>query len=127
MTLTQAGSRADAIREAQVAIACLFLDTELDKADLSALARVLKGTGLPPSELQRIYETQVAPACWRNLWRLPGGVWGGFDDAWLMDAIQRHGLPAGARKSLFQRLRIRLWTAGTRQEWARVLQLCAAA
>lgn len=73
MSLTEVEQRAAAIREAQVAISCLFLDTELAKGDLAALARVLKSTGLPPAELQRIYETEVAPACWRNLWAVPGG------------------------------------------------------
>lgn len=117
--------RAAAIREAQVAISCLFLDTELRKADLGALARVLKATGLSEAELQRIYETEVAPACWRNLWALPGGVWEGFDEEWLMHAIQRYRLQAMPRRSLFLRLRIRFWTARTRKEWAQVMRMCA--
>ena len=124
MSLNEVEQRAAAIREAQVAISCLFLDTELAKGDLAALARVLKSTGLPPTELQRIYETEVAPACWRNLWAVPGGVWDGFEEEWLMSAIERHRLRTPPPRSLFQRLRIRLWTVRTREEWARVMQIC---
>ncbi len=125
MSLNEVEQRSAAIREAQVAISCLFLDTELAKGDLAALARVLKSTGLPPAELQRIYETEVAPACWRNLWAVPGGVWDGFEEEWLMSAIERHRLRGAPPRSFFQRLRIRLWTARTREEWARVMQICA--
>jgi hypothetical protein len=126
MSLHEVEPRAAAIREAQVAISCLFLDTELAKGDLAALAKVLKSTGLPPAELQRIYETEVAPACWRNLW-VPAGVWDGFEEEWLMSAIERHRLPASPPRSFFQRLRIRFWTARTRDEWARVMQMCTGA
>ncbi|WAC75382.1 hypothetical protein OU995_12055 [Roseateles sp. SL47] len=109
-------------RAAQLAIARLFLDTELDDLDLKAIANDLRATGLQPSDLQRIYETQVAPACWRNLRAVPGGAWAGFDEAALTDAINRHRVTESQAGGFLQRLRMRRWTADTRDQWTRVLQ-----
>lgn len=104
------------------ALAQLFLDTELDDADITAIARELRLTGFSAAELQRIYEEEVAPICWRNLTVLPGGVWGGFNDDWLIASIQRRLDRQGARPMhpTARKLCIRWWTRATRQDWLRV-------
>ncbi|WP_143074191.1 hypothetical protein [Roseateles sp. YR242] len=117
--MSRMGHPAD--RAAQLVISRLFLDTELDDLDLKAIARDLRATGLSRSELQRIYETEVAPACWRNLRAFPGGAWAGFDEAALMDAIERHRISTPSASGFFRRLQVRRWTADTRDQWERVL------
>jgi hypothetical protein len=107
------------------ALSELFLDTSHDDADIAAIARRLRATGLALSEIERIYEEEVAPACWRNLRAVPGGAWAGFDQAWLFDAVCRE---ASAARPLhawtpIRRWRIRRWTAWTREDWGRVRRL----
>lgn len=111
----------EAHRSARLAISQLFLDTELDELDLKSIARELTETGLPVEELQRIYETEVAPACWRNLRALPGGVWTGFDRQSLGEAIRQHRIQ-NSIPTLWQRWSVRRWTASTRDDWSRVLK-----
>ncbi|WP_431287242.1 DUF7079 family protein [Roseateles chitinivorans] len=111
----------EAHRSARLAISQLFLDTELDELDLKSIARELLATGLPVDELQRIYETEVAPACWRNLRALPGGAWTGFDGRSLDEAIRQHRI-RNSIPTLWQRWSIRRWTASTRDDWSRVLK-----
>ena len=111
----------EAHRSARQAISQLFLDTELDELDLKSIARELAATGLPVEELQRIYEAEVAPACWRNLRALPGGVWTGFDGQSLDEAIRQHRI-RNSILTLWQRWSIRRWTASTRDDWSRVMK-----
>jgi hypothetical protein len=107
------------------ALSELFLDTELDGADIASIARRLRATGLSASEITYAYEHEVAPVCWRNLEAAPGGASAGFQLDWLVDAIERHrsGRSALAQLPLIQHLRVRRWTASTRADWERVRQL----
>ena len=109
------------------ALSELFLDTELDDADISAIARRLDATGFSVPELERIYEQEVAPVCWRNLRALPGGAWSGFEKKWLVEAIQRQRGSRGVLDRLpgVSRLRLRRLTALSRVDWERVKQLLA--
>lgn len=109
-------------RTAWLALANLFLDTELDERDLAQIARELRGSGLSIDVLERAYAQEVAPACWRNLEAVPGGVWTGFEPDALVEAIQRQRLRTDA-PSWWQRWRMRRWTASTRADWLRVKQL----
>lgn len=109
-------------RSARLAISQLFLDTDLDEFDLKSIARELLATGLPVDVLQRIYETEVAPACWRNLSAAPGGVWTAFDGEALSAEIERSRIPASSLNVL-QRWRVSRWTAATRFHWIQVCQL----
>lgn len=109
-------------RSARLAISQLFLDTELDELDLKSIARELTATGLPVEELQWIYETEVAPACWRNLRALPGGAWSGFDERSLTTAINQHRIKA-SNLNFWHRLLVRRWTSDTSQQWRQVLAL----
>jgi hypothetical protein len=107
------------------ALSDLFLDTAHDDASLAAIARQLRATGLQVNEVERIYEEEVAPVCWRNLLSIPGGVWSGFQREWLVDNIQRHiSRPKPLHHwSIVQRLRAKRWTAMTREDWLRVRRL----
>ncbi|OWQ48861.1 hypothetical protein CDL60_02940 [Roseateles noduli] len=96
----------EAHRSARLAISQLFLDTERDELDLKSIARELLASGLPVDELQRIHDTEVAPACWRNLRALPGGVWTGFDAQSLHEAIRQHWV-RNSIPTLWQRWSIR--------------------
>ena len=112
-------------REAWLALSELFLDTALDAADIAAIARRLRATGLPAGALQQLYQHEVAPVCWRNLQAVPGGAWAGFEPAWLVNAVQQHL----ARPPLLhawkplQHWRVTRWTARTRDDWLRVKAL----
>ncbi|UXH80618.1 hypothetical protein N4261_12380 [Roseateles amylovorans] len=100
----------------------MFLDTELDDDDITAIARELRLTGFGAAELQRVYEEEVAPVCWRNLTVLPGGAWAAFDDEWLITSIQGRldRLQSRPMHPTARKLRIRWWTRSTRKDWLRV-------
>jgi hypothetical protein len=104
------------------ALSDLFLDTDLTDQDIDFIVRRLKSTGFSTSELERIYEEEVAPVCWRNLTNLPGGIWMGFDRDWLVGAITSRLSMQDVRRraGLLQRLRKKLWTAQSRRDWDRV-------
>lgn len=109
------------------ALSDLFLDTELGDAEIAAIARELRTTGFSVDELERIYQEEVAPVCWRNLVAVPGGVWTGFQKDWLVDAIQRHlSKPSPVHSlPLVRRLCIKRWTALSRADWELVKQRLA--
>jgi len=109
------------------ALSELFLDTELTGHGVSSIVRQLRSTGFSVQELERIYEEEVAPVCWRNL-QVPAGVWTGFDPAWLAQAIQSRQRSASVldRLSWWKRWRIKRWTSLSRVEWERVRRLLTA-
>jgi hypothetical protein len=107
------------------ALSDLFLDTDLDERDIASIARTLRATGIQNDELERIYEQEVAPVCWRNARAIPGGVWSGFEGNELAASIARH---LDERKpwdnwSIVKRWQIKRWTALTRKDWQRVRRL----
>jgi hypothetical protein len=107
------------------ALSELFLDTAMDDRDIALIANRLRETGIPVGELEYIYEQEVAPACWRNLTAVPGGVWTGFDDQWLTAVIQQTQRRQSWWNRWFwvKRLSIKRWTALTREEWNCVRKL----
>ncbi|WKB56186.1 DUF7079 family protein [Eleftheria terrae] len=106
-------------KEAWLALADLFLDTTVDERAIARIASQLRRTGLPLDELERLYEREVAPACWRNLATVPGGEWLGFDAESLVRTIEQKRLHA-PDLSWWDRWRISRWTASTRDDWLRV-------
>lgn len=110
------------------ALSDLFLDTGLDEAAIAAIARQLRGTGFSLQALERIYEDEVAPACWRNLTVLPGGEWSGFSPDWLAQAIQRERRRGAwlGRLPWLRRRQVSRWTRDTRADWERVKRHLAA-
>lgn len=112
---------------AWLALSDLFLDTDLDEADIASIAARLRATGIGVEELERIYVEEVAPVCWRNLRTLPGGAWSGFEPSALRGAIEAHlqHPPLLHRWDTLHRLRTARWTADTRADWGRVRRLLA--
>ncbi|NTV95285.1 MAG: hypothetical protein HGA75_07675 [Thiobacillus sp.] len=107
---------------AWAALSNLFLDTDLDDRDIEAIARELRATGYPASELERIYEQEVAPVCWRNLGAVPGGVWTGFDRDWLAGEVRKHLQHPGIWNAVWpiRTWQIGVWTRLSRPDWNRV-------
>lgn len=108
--------------DAWQALSDLFLDTTLDDADIASIARRLHQTGIAVADLERIYEDEVAPVCWRNLTAVPGGEWVGFSRDWLVARIGAHLAThrAGHRHSWLRRWRASRHTASSRADWNRL-------
>jgi hypothetical protein len=60
----------------------LWLDTELEEADLYRIAGVMKRSGYSVLQLREIYLFEVAPVVFPNLLTV-AGEWAGFDEEWL--------------------------------------------
>lgn len=108
-------------RDVWLALAELWLDTELDDLRLAWIASVLRDSGLPLAELETIFHDEVAPVVWLNHW-VTAGVWDGFDPDWLIERCRRN-----QQRGRWHRLRCRLlrrpMTYGCRAEWQRLLEL----
>jgi len=108
------------------ALSELFLEPASDDADIAVIARQLSATGIALPELERIYEDEVAPVCWRNLRAPAGAAWSAFDRSWLVTEIERRrSLSMLDRVPFLHRLRIRRWTRDSREDWLRVQRLLA--
>ncbi|OBY60990.1 hypothetical protein [Pseudomonas sp. AU12215] len=103
-----------------LALSELWLDTELDEADLATIASTLAISGYPPEELEAIYRLEVAPVVWSNSW-VTAGVWDGFDPDWLFEGCRRN---QKRRYSLWHRGRCRLlrkaMTAAVEEDWRKI-------
>lgn len=66
-------------RPVWAAMSELFLDTELEPADLEHIAAVLRVSGYGAPELREILRREVAPAFGPNLLGV-AGVWAGWDE-----------------------------------------------
>jgi len=64
----------------------LFLDTELEPAQLEEIATILAASGYTPAELDDILFTEVYPICSPNL-NPVAGEWRGFSLDWLEEQI----------------------------------------
>ncbi len=73
----------------------LFLDTWLDAADVSRIARTLVSSPYSLEELDEILRSEVYPACGSNALSI-AGEWAGFDPEWLESRILRG--PSRARR-----------------------------
>ncbi|WP_420594363.1 DUF7079 family protein [Deinococcus sp.] len=106
-------SPAELVRRRPVwaALSELFLDTELDEADMHWLARTLRESGYPLAELEHILRTEVAPIVGGNLLSVVG-VWSGFDLDWLERQILSLRGTGGLISNLYCRL--------IRDDWQRV-------
>jgi hypothetical protein len=73
-------------RPVWTALADLFLDTELQEADLRYIARVLVASGYTYVEVDEILYSEVFPVCIPNM-RSVAGEWARFDTDWLQGRI----------------------------------------
>jgi hypothetical protein len=86
---------ADARRPVWIAMADLFLDTDV-RIWYAHMARVLADSPFSLPELRQILDNEVTPALQGNLLDI-AGEWAGFDNEWVVGEI-RHGL--GQRHAL---------------------------
>ena len=69
-----------------IALAELYLDTELDEDQLRRIARVFAASGYIWAEIKQINYDDVAPALWFNVQDI-AGEWAGWDEEWLRERI----------------------------------------
>jgi hypothetical protein len=79
------------------ALSELFLDTELEDADLDRIAAVLAASPYSEDKLEEILRYEVTPVLKSNL-RRGAGAWTGFDSDWLCEKIT----PRIEKKPLFR-------------------------
>jgi hypothetical protein len=108
-------------RAVWIALADLFLDTDTTSS-IPVAARACVDAGYSASEARIIWRHEVTPALWPNIWSV-AGEWAGWDEAWLVDRIERQrgrwpNRP-GAIGSLIYRLR-----AGSLEETWRAIERC---
>ena len=79
---------ADAARRNPVwiALAELYLDTELEEDQLRRAAQVFAASGYTWVEIKEINYDDVAPALWFNVQDI-AGEWAGWDEDWLLERI----------------------------------------
>jgi hypothetical protein len=106
------------------ALAELWLDTELSPADLAQIAAVLSRSGYSIRELEAICRDEVAPVVACNL-RCVAGVWTGFNDAQLRQAIldRRRQPPLFDRLLKALHLHRPLVLGAAAQEWHAIVAL----
>jgi hypothetical protein len=75
-------------RPVWAALSELFLDTNLDSADVNRIAKTLASSRYSLDELDQILLSEVYPACRSNLLSM-AGEWAGFDPEWLESRILR--------------------------------------
>ena len=87
------------------ALAELFLDTELQSADLNHIAMVISKAGLSAGEAEKILEEEVAPVFTPNMLGA-AGEWAGWSEDFVRERIMAH-LNAGAAERVIARFRAR--------------------
>ena len=75
-------------RPVWAALSELFLDTNLDSADVNRIAKALASSPYSLDELDQILLWEVYPACRSNMLSI-AGEWAGFDPEWLESRILR--------------------------------------
>lgn len=109
-------------RPVWVALSELWLDTELDEADLHRIAEVLRASAYRLAELRRIYLHEVAPVMYPNTLSV-AGEWAGVDPDWLVAEItKRMGDTSKARDRRWK-LKQRVMTYASEDHWKRLVQL----
>jgi len=74
-------------RPVWVALADIYLDTELQEADFRHIAAMCAASGFSWSEIQQINYNEVAPALWFNTQDI-AGEWTGWEEEWLVERIR---------------------------------------
>lgn len=110
-------------KSARLAIAELFLDTELDEEDFIRLSRILKQSKLSIDDLDAIYYDEIAPLLYGNL-DSTAGVWEGFDADWLEAELIRHNQARFITKIPGMNRWYRLWVTRTsKDDWLKLKSL----
>jgi hypothetical protein len=109
-------------RPVWIALSDLWLDTELREHDLRYIASIMKQSNYTIDELRNIYLYEVAPVVYRNLLS-PAGEWAGFEQRWLVNAIEQHLRKSTPLTNLILRLKIPLMTYATKTHWQQLEQM----
>jgi len=75
-------------RQLWVALSELYLDQEITEHTYRHIAHTIVATGHTFAEARAIDRQEVFPVLFQNL-LTTAGVWTGWDEAWLVDAISR--------------------------------------
>lgn len=106
------------------AMAALFVDVDLGEDRLREIAHILKESRYGADELRDIYESEVAPVCYNNLFHLTRTP-DGLDCDWLheaiLDHIQRRSTSPGWWP--FSSVPGKMGVQMTRAEWSGVMRL----
>ncbi len=114
----------DRRRPVWIALADLWLDTEITEPMLRHIAGVLRASGYDRATLRAIYLYEVAPVVYRNLLSV-AGVWGGFDEVWLCAEAERWVVRRKASWIVRRWLRLKkpLMTYATDAHWHILMNL----
>ncbi|MFW6057787.1 MAG: DUF7079 family protein [Persicimonas sp.] len=106
------------------ALARLFVDGELGEGTLREVAQALDASAYDEQELRHIYEREVAPVCYGNLYTMQGG-WQEANPQWLSQAILEHRARQESVPNWwpFGSVPGRMGVEMTRSEWSQVLRL----
>ena len=80
-----------------IALADLYLDTELQEQNFQHIAAVFMASGFSWAEILLINYNEVAPALWFNVQGL-AGEWAGWNEEWLITHIQQCYQPAPRKR-----------------------------
>ena len=109
------------------ALSGLWLDTELDHADINRIAQAAITSGYSIAELNEIYLYEVAPVVSANLLTV-AGEWAGFDEVWLHDEARKRA----ENRSLWLRFWVwaglgrKMMTYATEGHWQEIISLVQA-
>jgi transposase-like protein len=106
------------------AVSELWLDIELNDADLAYIAAILQGTKYSKMELQKIYQYEVAPAVFHNLLKKDGEPVA-FNCDWLCERIIKKSTKKKFLHDLFflKYIRSKQHTNLVEKNWKKILKL----
>lgn len=105
-----------------IALADLWLDTELQAYNLQHIAHVLRASEYSVEELREIYLYEVAPVVYPNLLSV-AGEWAGFDEDWLVAEAEKQAHNQSVFHRWMLRLKKPLMTYATEEHWQRLMAL----
>jgi hypothetical protein len=104
----------------------VWLDTELQNYDFENIVDLMLDSKLSIETLNIIFESEVAPVVYKNLFSAVG-VWDGFDKVWLFEKIieniHKQEQNALYRKWINSRLGNLLLTKMVQDDWKRITEL----
>ena len=121
---TPASTRAERV-PVWTALSELFLDTELDEADLRHIAGRLRQSSYEPAEIERILRDEVLPAFGSNLVSV-AGQWTPWTEAEVLGIMTRALERNGLARALARLFSTRCWRMIER-DWNRIAAMLSTA
>ena len=103
------------------ALSDLFLDTELDEADIAIIAETIRAAGFSADQAEEILRRDVAPVFWMNLIQV-AGEWTPWSESQVRDLVCEHLRSRSRPRYLawFDILKSRRRMATVKPEWRQV-------